>query len=53
MLSQYVEPSYALSLFDGGSSGLAYLLKERLGDIDQLETPLRGSQKTARCSTRS
>ena len=37
VLSQYVEPSYALSLFDGGSSGLAYLLKERLGDIDQLE----------------
>lgn len=37
VLSQYVEPGYALNLFDGGSSGLAYLLKERVGDIDHLE----------------
>ena len=36
VLSQYVEPTYALDLFDGGSSGIAYLLKERVGDIDQL-----------------
>lgn len=36
VLSQYVDPRYALALFDGGSSGIAYLLKERVGDIDQL-----------------
>ena len=37
VLSQYVEPGYALSLFEAGAEGLAYLLKERLGDLDQLE----------------
>ncbi len=36
VLSQYVEPAYALALFDRGSSGLAYLLKERVGDLDRL-----------------
>jgi DNA-binding NarL/FixJ family response regulator len=36
VLSQYVEPAYALQLFDGGSQGRAYLLKERLSDVDQL-----------------
>jgi DNA-binding NarL/FixJ family response regulator len=36
VLSQYVEPTYALQLFDGGSQGRAYLLKERLSDVDQL-----------------
>ncbi len=36
VLSQYVEPHYALALFDGGSSGIAYLLKERVGDVDQI-----------------
>ena len=34
VLSQYVEPAYALALFDRGSAGIAYLLKERVGDID-------------------
>jgi DNA-binding NarL/FixJ family response regulator len=36
VLSQYVEPEYALDLFAEGSAGLAYLLKERVGDIDQV-----------------
>jgi DNA-binding NarL/FixJ family response regulator len=36
VLSQYVEPEYALRLFDGGARGRAYLLKERLGDLQQL-----------------
>jgi DNA-binding NarL/FixJ family response regulator len=36
VLSQYVEPAYAIALFDHGSAGLAYLLKERVGDIDHL-----------------
>ena len=30
ILSQYVEPSYALALFDGGTGRRAYLLKERV-----------------------
>ncbi len=36
VLSQYVEPTYALQLLDGGSQGRAYLLKERLSDVEQL-----------------
>lgn len=36
VLSQYVEPEYALRLFDGGAHGRAYLLKERLGDLREL-----------------
>lgn len=36
VLSQYVEPVYALRLLDGGSEGRAYLLKERLSDVEQL-----------------
>ncbi len=40
VLSQYVEPQYALGLLDGGSAGLAYLLKERVADIGQLENAI-------------
>ena len=40
VLSQYVEPGYALSLFDGGSTGLAYLLKEKVGDVDHLQNAI-------------
>lgn len=36
VLSQYVEPEYALRLFDGGARGRAYLLKERIGDLREL-----------------
>lgn len=36
VLSQYVEPEYALRLFDGGAQGRAYLLKERVGDVREL-----------------
>lgn len=36
VLSQYVEPEYALRVFDGGARGRAYLLKERVGDIREL-----------------
>ncbi len=37
VLSQYVEPDYATRLFEDGADGLAYLLKERLGDLEQFE----------------
>jgi DNA-binding NarL/FixJ family response regulator len=36
VLSQYVEPAYALELLEGGSERRAYLLKERVSDVDQL-----------------
>jgi DNA-binding NarL/FixJ family response regulator len=36
MLSQYAEPAYALALLEHGSNGRAYLLKERVSDVDQL-----------------
>lgn len=41
VLSQYVEPAYALRLFENGSDGLGYLLKERVGDVDQLVEGLK------------
>ena len=41
VLSQYSEPEYVLMLFEHGSDGLGYLLKERIGDVDQLERAVR------------
>ncbi len=41
VLSQYVEPPYALALFDGGSQGRAYLLKERVSEGSQLINAVR------------
>jgi len=41
VLSQYVEPDYALALLDGGSERRAYLLKERVSDVDQLIRAVR------------
>lgn len=38
VLSQYVEPGYAMALFEEGSDGLAYLLKERVGNLQELVT---------------
>jgi DNA-binding NarL/FixJ family response regulator len=40
-LSQYVDGGYALELFKNGADGLGYLLKERIGDLDQLLEALR------------
>jgi DNA-binding NarL/FixJ family response regulator len=36
ILSQYDDPSLALELFESGSEGRAYLLKERVGDSREL-----------------
>jgi DNA-binding NarL/FixJ family response regulator len=36
VLSQYANPSYLLALLEGGSAGRAYLLKERVEDLEQL-----------------
>ncbi|MBA2318348.1 MAG: response regulator transcription factor [Euzebyales bacterium] len=41
VLSQYADPGYAITLFEGGSAGRAYLLKERVGDIEQLLAAVR------------
>lgn len=41
VLSQYVNSLYAFELFREGTSGLAYLLKDRVGDVDQLLRALR------------
>ena len=40
VLSQYVEPDYALRLFEEGSAGFAYLLKERVGDLHEMEAAI-------------
>jgi DNA-binding NarL/FixJ family response regulator len=40
VLSQYVEPEWALRLFEPGASGRAYLLKERVGDLGQLRNAI-------------
>jgi DNA-binding NarL/FixJ family response regulator len=36
VLSQFSDPEYALALLEQGSEGRAYLLKERVNDLDQL-----------------
>jgi DNA-binding NarL/FixJ family response regulator len=36
VLSQYTTPTYVLALLEHGSEGRAYLLKERVKDLDQL-----------------
>jgi DNA-binding NarL/FixJ family response regulator len=41
VLSQYAQPSYALALLEGGTAGRAYLLKERVDDIEQLGAAVR------------
>jgi DNA-binding NarL/FixJ family response regulator len=41
VLSQYANPSYALALLDGGSERRAYLLKERVEDVEQLTGAIR------------
>ncbi len=41
VLSQYANPTYALALLEGGSEGRAYLLKERVQDVEQLAAAIR------------
>ncbi len=36
VLSQYASAAYALALLEGGSGGRAYLLKERVSDVEEL-----------------
>jgi DNA-binding NarL/FixJ family response regulator len=41
VLSQYASPAYVLALLDGGSARRAYLLKERIKDVEQLVHAIR------------
>jgi DNA-binding NarL/FixJ family response regulator len=41
VLSQHADEAYAFQLLKDGTAGLAYLLKERIGDLDQLLRALR------------
>ena len=41
VLSQYANPTYALDLLGDGSEGRAYLLKERVSDVDELVDAIR------------
>jgi DNA-binding NarL/FixJ family response regulator len=41
VLSQYIEPQWAIDLLDGGTARNAYLLKERVGDPGQLVSAIR------------
>jgi DNA-binding NarL/FixJ family response regulator len=41
VLSQYVEPGYAVGLLEGGAEGVGYLLKDRVADIDRFVDGVR------------
>jgi DNA-binding NarL/FixJ family response regulator len=41
VLSQYAAPRYALALLEHGSAGRGYLLKERIGSVDELARAIR------------
>ncbi|NHC16073.1 response regulator transcription factor [Motilibacter deserti] len=41
LLSQHADAAYALRLLEGGSSGRAYLLKERVADVGELTAAIR------------
>jgi DNA-binding NarL/FixJ family response regulator len=41
VLSQHADEAYAFELLKHGAAGLAYLLKERVGDLDELLRALR------------
>ena len=41
VLSQHTDQSYAFELLRDGAAGLAYLLKDRLGDVEDLVHALR------------
>jgi DNA-binding NarL/FixJ family response regulator len=41
VLTQYAAPGYAVALLEHGSAGRAYLLKERIGSVDELARAIR------------
>jgi len=41
VLSQYVEPGYAMELLAGSAEGVGYLLKERVSNIEEFAAAVR------------
>jgi DNA-binding NarL/FixJ family response regulator len=41
VLSQYVEPGYALELLQDSAEGVGYLLKDRVADVDEFTAAVR------------
>ena len=41
MLSQYVEPAYAMELLAESAEGVGYLLKDRVADVDEFVGAVR------------
>jgi DNA-binding NarL/FixJ family response regulator/class 3 adenylate cyclase len=41
VLSQYVEPGYAVGLLEDGAEGVGYLLKDRVGDLEEFAAAVR------------
>jgi DNA-binding NarL/FixJ family response regulator len=41
VLSQYAQPGYALAFLEAGTAGRAYLLKDRVADVEQLVAAVR------------
>ena len=41
VLSQYVEPGYAIGLLEEGADGVGYLLKDRVSDLEEFALAVR------------
>jgi DNA-binding NarL/FixJ family response regulator/class 3 adenylate cyclase len=41
VLSQYVEPAYAVGLLEEGAEGVGYLLKDRISDLEEFAAAVR------------
>jgi DNA-binding NarL/FixJ family response regulator/class 3 adenylate cyclase len=41
VLSQYVEPAYAVGLLEEGAEGVGYLLKDRISDLEEFASAVR------------
>lgn len=41
VLSQYVEPAYAVGLLEDGADGVGYLLKDRISDLEEFALAVR------------
>ena len=41
VLSQYVEPGYAVGLLEEGADGVGYLLKDRISDLEEFASAVR------------
>jgi hypothetical protein len=52
VLSQHTDEGYARALFSDGSAGLGYLLKDRVGDLEDLVRALTEVASGARSSIR-